>query len=232
MLYRQKEQNPILPIRDVLVDRNMVYANDKDIENTIRASFKHEDMLRVNPRKVAQELEKIGWVKSVVVRKRWMDKLEVSVEERMPILRWGDNGEYLDDEGVRFRLPDSPALKTLFLVSGPQGTEVRVMGMQRVLAPWFAARNIPFSSLRLDVHQIWHIETIEGIDIILGRENLNQRMKKFALVYSNIIEPYRQYIESVDLRYHEGFSVRWKNGVTPSEIANKVPEANSAPRSR
>ncbi|MBR1374817.1 MAG: FtsQ-type POTRA domain-containing protein [Cardiobacteriaceae bacterium] len=225
LLYRQKEQKPILPIGEVIMRRSLVYADSEEILKTINERYRREDMLRINPRKVAEDLEKIDWIKSVIVRKKWFNKLEVEIEERNPVLRWGEKGEYIDDEAKRFVLPESPSLKTMFMVSGPQGSERRVLDMYKIISSWFVRQEIELASLRLDVHNIWHIETKEGVDVTIGREHFNNRMKKFTVVYNTIIKPYHRYIEAVDLRYNEGFSVRWKNGVMPNDIANKIPTA-------
>ena len=65
-----------------------------------------------------------------------------------------------------------------------------------------------------------------GTDIILGRDQLNERLKKLVVVNDKVIKPYHPYIDAIDLRYHDGFSVRWKAGVRPvtTEAKDKTKE--------
>ena len=46
------------------------------------------------------------------------------------------------------------------------------------------------------------------------------------MVNDKVIKPYHPYIDAIDLRYHDGFSVRWKAGVRPvtTEAKDKTKE--------
>lgn len=113
----------------------------------------------------------------------------------------------------------NPPHEDLFQVSGPDGSEKRVLKRYREIEPWLLGQQIDAVAIRLDPRLVWHIRLRSGIDVILGRHDLNQRLKKLAVVYRRVINDYRPYIASVDLRYQDGFSVRWKPGVHPQSTA-------------
>lgn len=215
MAYKRITQNAFFPLRRVVLDRPLIYADGKMITDVVR-DYGRVDLLQIKPRELAQHIQQLDWVLTAQVEKQWPDALKVNVVERLPILRWG-NDDFLDSDTNHFHLPESPALAQLFPVSGPEGTEQTVLAMYRKLNPWLNQQGITMTRLTLDPRMNWHIGLDNTIDIVIGRDNLNERLKKLVVVYNRIIKRYQKYIVSVDLRYQDGFSVRWKEGVTPAD---------------
>ena len=216
--YQRMTEHAFFPLKRVILVEPLKYADAHAVTDVVRG-YGQTDLLHVDVAGLVQELAALSWVKDVAVDKKWPDAIEVRLTEREPVVRWGDKG-FLDDQGVQFVLPDTPALKGLFTVRGPEGYETVVLEHYRLFAPWLAAQNIPVESITLDPRLVWHVG-IGPIDVILGRDNLSERLRKLSVVHRRVIEPYRPYIHSVDLRYQDGFSVRWKDGVSPKSTENK-----------
>ncbi|SUO97232.1 cell division protein FtsQ/DivIB [Suttonella ornithocola] len=218
MTYKRLTQNAFFPLKRVVLERPLIYADPLTITDTVR-SYGRADMLHIDVQALATQIDQMDWVKSVIVSKQWPDAIKVNVQERVPILRWG-KGDFLDTDAVHFHLPDAPALTKLFAVEGPEGTEKSVLEMYRRINPWLREQGVELLSLTLDPRLIWHVRIAPGIDVLLGRDELNERLKKLVIVNRKILSKYGKYIASLDLRYQEGFSVRWKPGVKPAEIDN------------
>ncbi len=223
MAYKRLTQHAFFPLKRVVIEQPLIFADGEDLTEVV-STYGHLDMLHIDVNVLAQEMAKISWVKSVKIKKQWPDALEVDVVERVPILRWGDK-DFLDSEARHFRLPESSGLQALFAVRGPEGSEAEVLEMYRVLHPWFNAQNMPLEGLTLDNRRVWRVRLKDGIEVILGREEINQRLKKLVVVNQRIIQRYRQYIDLLDLRYQDGFSVRWKAGVTPMSSQQNEPSS-------
>lgn len=204
-----------LPLKKVILEKPLVYGAASDVLKVVNA-HENRGYLRSDVGKIAQELTELGWVKSAVVKKQWYDSLEVNIQERIPVLRWGES-EYLDKEGVRFALPETPAVQGLFMVDGPEGYNENVLKMYDILMPWFAQQNVEVKALVLDPRLVWRLTLKNGVEVILGKDNINERCKKLVVINQQLINKYDKYIQSVDLRYQNGFSVRWKTGVKPLE---------------
>ena len=211
-VYLVLTQGNIRPIRNIEIANTLIYANGQDVKNAIN-EVGRLDYFFTNLGEITRKIENVDWVKSVSVEKRWPDTLIVKLEERIPYVRFGD-AEFLDREGNRFFLPPSGGLRDLFRVDGELGTEKKVLAMYAVLKPWFEERNMELRSIKLDSRQNWRLYTDNNIEIILGKDDLNLRLKKLFSIYHNLIKQYKRVIQTIDLTYQDGgFSVRWKKGV-------------------
>lgn len=218
-VYKRMTESAFFPLKRVILVEPLQHANPHEITDVVRA-YGESDLLHVDVADLVREIKKISWVKEVAVDKKWPDAIEVRLEEREPVVRWG-NKNFLDGNGVQFNLPDSPALQGLFTVRGPEGYEEFVLEHYRLFLPWLLSQGIAVESITLDPRLVWHVG-MGKIDVILGRDHLSERLRKLAVVNRRVIEPYRTYIHSVDLRYQDGFSVRWKEGVTPKTAEAKA----------
>lgn len=215
MAYKRITQNAFFPLKRVVLERPLIYADAQSITNAVR-DYGRADLLQVQPNELAAQIRKMDWVQAAMVAKQWPDALRINVLERVPILRWGDD-DFLDNDANHFHLPETPALSQLFPVRGPEGTENTVLAMYRKINPWLNAQGIRITGITLDPRMNWHVMLPGEINVVVGRDELNKRFKKLIPVYERIIKKYNKYIESVDLRYQDGFSVRWKNGVSPAD---------------
>lgn len=211
--YQKMTRDSFLPLHRIIVARQPIYADIASLKAVVIAHGQ-SDLMRINVRQLVKEIETLGWVESASVTKVWPDGLRLDVQERIPILRWG-NDEFLDKNGFPFALPKTPALAKLFSVNGPKGYEKPVLNMYQHLIPYLKTADVEVCALNLDARLVWHVVLPEQVDVIVGRDHLNQRIKKLILVNNRILKRYQKYIHSVDLRYQGGFSIRWKEGVKP-----------------
>jgi cell division protein FtsQ len=64
------------------------------------------------------------------------------------------------------------------------------------------------SQVALSPRHAWQIGTDNGMVIELGREQVQQRLKKFADVYDRTLGALNMQVQYADLRYPNGFAVR------------------------
>ena len=73
-----------------------------------------------------------------------------------------------------------------------------------------------------------------GVEVRLGRRDVNARTALFLDVVANIITGRAADIEYVDMRYNNGFTIGWKDGVTtpvtdPQLVEQKMLASRGAP---
>jgi len=110
------------------------------------------------------------------------------------------------------------SLSELALRAGRAGADMRTLALSGPDAEPDAVADAISSLLRPDD---------ELLTVILGRDQLNERLKKLVVVNNKVIKPYHPYIDAIDLRYHDGFSVRWKAGVRPVTTDNASAKDNA-----
>jgi cell division septal protein FtsQ len=64
-----------------------------------------------------------------------------------------------------------------------------------------------------------------GIEINLGREDFTERLQRFVDIYPRILASQSDKIAVVDLRYTNGFAVRWTNSPKPALTTPSVTRA-------
>ena len=153
------------------------------------------------------------WVKSALVRRVWPDKLVVEIVGHRPIARWGEGG-LLSDRGEVFAVA-GPLPDTLPLLSGPTGARPR-----RVFADYQRFCRLleglpPVREVRQEARGAWHIGLANGINITAGRKDVTGRLKRFAAIYGSRLAGVAPPLDSVDLRYSDGFAVRFKSATEP-----------------
>ncbi len=223
-IYQRLSQQNFFPLKRVIIQEPLRYGDMREVSEIIR-NHHQRDLLHMDVTLLADEMQRLDWIAKASVYKRWPDAVEVKLEERVPVVRWGGRA-FLDASGEPFSIPDNDKLRELATIHGPDGYEKQVLQYWHDIAPWLGARQLQLQQLSLGQRHGWHAELENGLDVILGRDQLNDRLKKLAVVNDKVIKPYHRYIEAIDLRYHDGFSVRWKAGVKPV-TAEKNPARGS-----
>jgi cell division protein FtsQ len=153
------------------------------------------------------------WVKRALVRRVWPDKLVVEIIGYNAIARWGDDGLLADSGEVFHNAGAAP--DDLPQLAAPAGAPPR-----RVFADYQRFSTLldglpPLRAARQEARGAWELELANGLTIIAGRKDVTERLKRFAAVYKSRLAGIAQPIESVDLRYSDGFAVRFKPASEP-----------------
>ncbi|MFT4247431.1 MAG: cell division protein FtsQ/DivIB [Pseudomonas sp.] len=150
-------------------------------------------------------IERLPWVESAQVRKRWPDVLEVRVVEHQPFARWGAD-RMLSEQGRLFPVP--PRLKDLQLpqLDGPDSKTAEVMALYNESRALFAPAGLDVKQLVLDARGSWSLGLSNGVQVMIGRDDARARLQRFARVLPQLADP-AQPIVRVDLRYTNGFTV-------------------------
>jgi len=68
------------------------------------------------------------------------------------------------------------------------------------------------SNLTMNERRAWSIRLSNGLQMILGRKDTHLRLLRFVRVYADVLKPRLEAIDTVDLRYTNGFAVHWRDG--------------------
>src|SRR5579864_8132371 len=82
-------RQPVFALRHVVVDGSLVRTNPAYLETVIREELKGT-IFTLNLADARVALQSVPWVKSVALRRRWPDRLEVAVIEHEPLALWND----------------------------------------------------------------------------------------------------------------------------------------------
>jgi len=207
------------PISSVRVAGDLRHVSRAALERAV-ARYAATGFFRVDVDAIRAAAMRLPWVKTVSVRRAWPDSLHIAVIEREPAARWATGG-LVDDGGTLFSPGGgTESFSGLPLLEGPRGTEhgmlERYRSFERALAPMHAHIRV----LQLNRRGAWRAELDDGIRLVLGRgpgpgagdQRLPERLRVFARAFRAALADKADTIEQVDLRYPNGFAVRWKTG--------------------
>lgn len=146
------------------------------------------------------------WIADVAFRRVWPDILEVDVEERQPVARWGKLA-LLTQQGKIFSPQKMVVSDNLPLLSGPRNTEQQVLLMYQRFHEALLHLGVKIQQLELTGSRSWVLTLDQGVEVKLGHEDIDERLKRFIDVYPDIIDKSQSKILSIDLRYANGVAV-------------------------
>ncbi|HEC25962.1 MAG TPA: FtsQ-type POTRA domain-containing protein [Gammaproteobacteria bacterium] len=176
------------------------------------APYIGNNFFAIDLQKLEAALRDIDWVSDVSVSRRWPDTLQISVKEQSLIAAWNKTGWVTSDATI----VEIPGLKMPGLPrwSGSEGTQVLVQLRFQQFSSLLADVGIQLRQLSYSQRGAWQISASnylrnEQISIRLGRRDMQDRLYRFARAYGQTLGELQQRLISVDLRYPNGFAVKW-----------------------
>ncbi len=163
----------------------------------------------VNIDEVRSDFEKLPWVRTVSVRRRWPLEIDVTIEEHVPLAHWGAD-QLVNTHGEVF---DASTEQVLPYFSGPIGSSGDVAREYASFSTSVAPLKRRLVQLNLSARQAWELKLDDGMVVELGRDGVEKRFADFAALYARTVGRFNKRIDYVDLRYDNGFAVRipgWK----------------------
>ena len=175
-----------------------------------------EGFFGMNVSAIQSRLQNLAWVEQVSVRRVWPDRLSIVVREQQPVAFWGEKG-YLNPRAQVFEPEQRVDLPALPHFEGPDGYEQRVLLMYQQLQGMLKPLNLSVGSLQLDARRTWSVQLSNDLTVEIGRSSPVDRIARFVRVYPAILAAGSGQVMSVDLRYSNGFAVRWQQVDTKAE---------------
>ncbi len=206
------------------VTRMSIVGNlDERQLSSIKATLAEIDTASSEVEQVKQALSELGWVHHANVRKNWPHAIEIEVFPESVIAYWNDNG-FINKEGS--------VLYTEMLIGGdlphlygPADAERDVMRQFQQLNQMLNNYGHEIKLLTVTERGSWSLETEDGVQVLLGKEDLKARMQRFLTVSVNLGERGdARFVERMDARYTNGIAVHFEkdNQIRLAELNKSV----------
>lgn len=196
------------PVRNVLVEGETHYLDKIELASALATGINSQLLSQslVGLQELAMENP---WVRSVQIRREWPPAISVKVTEQVPVARWGNKG-LLNQQGDIFWPKDERSYDELPLLSGPATETQRLMAKYHELSRLFQESSVKMTGLTMEARGAWTIWLDNGIEVIVGREQMKARLLRFLHLYKTELEHQAKNIERVDIRYTNGAAVKWR----------------------
>jgi cell division protein FtsQ len=209
---------PVFPLREVEVTGEPKHVTYAQVSEIVKRELKG-NFFTIDLPQLRGAFEKLPWVRSVNVRRQWPDRLEISLEEHVPLARWGNEG-LVNSHGDVFHAAYDGELP-VFL--GPPGTAkeiaIQFEYFRKVLAP---IRRTPVQ-VQVTPRRAWEVKLAGGTTLALGRDQVEARLARYVEAYDRSVGRLNRRIDYVDLRYTNGFAGRI------TELKDPPPAGKTAP---
>ncbi len=187
---------------------DLKHTPDTEVMAVVRP-FLGVDLVALDIDGLYEAVHALPWVAQAKIRRRWPDGVWVHVTEREAIARWGEDA-LLSPTGEVFQVPTESMPEGLVKLHGPEGMERKLLATYASTRRTLKTVDVVIESLWIDPRGAWHLRVNNGLELMLGRHELNQRVQRFVDVVLGSLAPRLIEAQYVDLRYGNGFAVGWR----------------------
>ncbi|MDG2018747.1 MAG: cell division protein FtsQ/DivIB [Porticoccaceae bacterium] len=212
------------PITKVSIEGAFKYIDHQQLVTLVNSQM-NGGFITIDLKALQNVLHQHPWVADVSVQRQWPTYLKINVIEEVPIARWGGDA-FLNRLGDKLIIEDNSHLANLPLMTAEFGSASEVMKQYQRLTDLLLPTGLKLSKLKLDRLGAWRIETSSGIQLILGRNQVGEKIRRLVLVWETDLSHQSSKIKTIDLRYPNGLAVSWKNrkSVAAIELNDKSDE--------
>ena len=197
------------PLSKIMVGGNFNHLEEQELAELVNMEI-DGGFLSMNLNQLRQELQSHPWIHQVSVRREWPSTLKVEVIEEVPIARWGKKG-FLNRLGDQLSLPENSNLKSLPVLEADFGSSQDMIAQYLLLAELLAPTDLKLTELQRDAVGAWQIETASGVRIVLGRDQIIEKIRRLIVVWGSGLDVQLNNIATIDLRYPNGLAVSWRD---------------------
>lgn len=195
------------PISTVKVVANYQHITRKQLESVL-SNYLSTSFFSLSVRRLHEDLLSLDWSDRVYIERIWPDTLKITLVEKSPIAIW--NNALMTDDGELFNVGKVPPDTALPLLRGPIHQQVDVLQIYQKLSKLLSTYGLQAASLQLRDNQAWELSLTNGVQLRLGKRDLEKRLLRFCRAYPGVFADKPEQLGSVDLRYARGMAVQWK----------------------
>jgi cell division protein FtsQ len=179
---------------------------EEAISDELDAGFFGADVGRMQ-----RKIQALTWIDGASVARRWPSQIAIAVSEQVPAAIWGESG-LLNVRGELFVTDVRHIPAELPRLSGPDDRSSDVARRYLAVREQLIPLGLDVRRVHLDARGAWDMTLTNGVDIRLGRRDVDERTGLFLDVVANIITGRAADIEYIDMRYSNGFTIGWNDG--------------------
>ncbi|NEX18876.1 FtsQ-type POTRA domain-containing protein [Thiorhodococcus mannitoliphagus] len=195
----------LLPIRLIEVEGELHHHSSRLLQERLSERLSG-GILTADLEELQSVAEDLPWVGRASLQRVWPDTIKVRVEEHRPIARWNADG-LVTSEGVVFRPTGGAVPAGLPLLEGDDQRAPDVTSRYLKWRDDLMLVGHLIQTLSVDPRGDWRVDLVMGTELRLGTGPVEERLARF-IASARQIEAAGQ-PQVVDLRYSNGFSVKW-----------------------
>jgi cell division protein FtsQ len=198
------------PIRSIEINGPFQRVSALQIEEAISDKLS-DGFVSADLNGIQRRVVELPWIDQALVARRWPSRLRITVTEQVPAAIWGERG-LLNVRGELFVANARHVPAELPRLSGPENRSADVAKRYLDVRDRLIPVGLDLRRVHLDPRGAWDMTLHNGVEVRLGRRDVDQRTDLFLDIVADIITGRATEIEYVDMRYSNGFTIGWNNG--------------------
>lgn len=218
-------RHPAFALRAITVRGDIVHASEQALRSNV-APHLEGNFFTVDLAAARSAFESVPWVRRATVSREFPNQLKVMLKEQRVAALWGEPGgsqminvlgEVFEANVGEVEQDDLPRL------AGPARLSAHVLDMYRALEPVFQSIDQSIDQMELTNRGSWHLRLDSGAEVELGTGSIAQVLERTERFVSTIVQVAASHgrevdaVESVDLRYPDGYALRLQGVTTTAE---------------
>lgn len=195
------------PIETVKISANYQHVTRKQLE-VVLSNYLNESFVALPVSRLQADLAALDWTDTVEIERIWPGTLKIVLVERLPVAIW--NESLMTADGKLFNIGKEQIDATLPRLSGPKQQQTDILQIYQKLSKLLSIYGLHAAALQLRDNQAWELSLSNGIQLHLGKRDLEKRLTRFCRAYPVVFADKPEQLSSVDLRYARGMAVQWK----------------------
>ncbi len=221
-------QNTSFPIQRVNVEGDFRYLTPGYVQGIVSTSLRG-GFFQLDVRVVHRALLEEPWIAEAKIARVWPNALRVNIVEQTPAARWGEHA-LLNTAADVFAPNVASFPADLPVLSGPVGSEAEVLNKFRAVSALMKPISLHVAAMTLSERGAWSLRFIDGTQLVLGRKRVDERLARFIGAYPGVLAKEWYHLDAIDLRYTNGFALRFKPATTPAILDSpSLARTSSAP---
>ena len=192
----------------VVINGEFNYLSERDvidlIDENVQTGFLTLDLPELNRKIVEQD-----WIRSSSIRRSWPATLIVNIEEEIPVARWGEQ-QLLNNVGDYIDVINKDSVSHLPVIFSQTGDTKEIIKIYQLISELLGPVGLRIDEVESDNAGSWTLTVLSDIKIILGRDQLVEKLQRLQSVWMAELSSQEKNINVIDLRYPNGLAVKWK----------------------
>lgn len=206
--YVFKESSAHLQKVAIVTKGELDYISKPQIVDLIKP-FQQDTWWQLDVDNVTRAIQAYPGIKEIKVQKQWPDQLVVQLTEYQPKAYWNSRDEILlEDKEIIAPKYFSAKVNFPVFYGDKNNIDTIESGYERLqkiaLDNGFSIRDINFQGNQ------WQVTLNTDVAVWLGSSRIEQKLLQLLQNYKSIEIPKGQQLATVDMRYHSGFAVGFK----------------------
>ena len=197
-------------IRSIEITGSREFVTSEQVSEVLQ---KHAegDFFNINIDVAREALLALPWVREVSLRREWPDRLLIKLREQKAVAHWYAGDRLLNERGERFAGAGDIAGESLPKLSGPEGSQQRVLAEYVQLEKLLNTREL--KALSLDARNTWEMVLQDDIQVRFLERNKDEAIQRLLTALRVFNADELKQAAKIDLRYSNGFAIEWSNEV-------------------